>query len=39
MVSETERLTVLSELWESRFDDNSIPEESKCSPPNSYVMV
>ncbi|XP_067285494.1 disks large-associated protein 5 isoform X2 [Pseudorasbora parva] len=29
MVSETERLTVLSELWESRFDDTSIPEEMR----------
>ncbi|XP_043108954.1 disks large-associated protein 5 isoform X2 [Puntigrus tetrazona] len=29
MVSETERLTGLSELWESRFDDTSIPEETR----------
>nr|XP_055033092.1 disks large-associated protein 5 isoform X5 [Misgurnus anguillicaudatus] len=29
MVSETERLTVLSELWQSRFDDTSIPEETR----------
>ncbi len=28
MASETERLTGLSELWMSRFDDTSIPEES-----------
>ncbi|XP_073684723.1 disks large-associated protein 5 [Garra rufa] len=27
MASETERLTELSVLWESRFDDTSIPEE------------
>ncbi|XP_067225234.1 disks large-associated protein 5 [Chanodichthys erythropterus] len=29
MASETERLTGLSELWESRFDDASIPEEMR----------
>lgn len=29
MASETERLTGLSELWESRFDDTSIPEEMR----------
>ncbi|TRZ04467.1 hypothetical protein DNTS_027543 [Danionella cerebrum] len=29
MVSETERLTGLSELWESRFDDSSVPEEMR----------
>lgn len=29
MASETERLTGLSELWKPRFDDTSIPEESK----------
>ncbi|XP_058650393.1 disks large-associated protein 5 isoform X1 [Onychostoma macrolepis] len=29
MVSETERLTGLSELWKSRFDDTSIPEETR----------
>ncbi|KAK2876593.1 hypothetical protein Q8A67_020689 [Cirrhinus molitorella] len=29
MVSETKRLTGLSELWESRFDDTSIPEEMR----------
>ncbi|XP_052427234.1 disks large-associated protein 5-like isoform X6 [Carassius gibelio] len=29
MASETEHLTGLSELWESRFDDTSIPEETR----------
>uniref|UniRef100_A0A673JNM3 Disks large-associated protein 5-like n=1 Tax=Sinocyclocheilus rhinocerous TaxID=307959 RepID=A0A673JNM3_9TELE len=29
MASETERLTELFELWESRFDDTSIPEEMR----------
>ncbi|XP_016126085.1 disks large-associated protein 5-like isoform X5 [Sinocyclocheilus grahami] len=29
MASETERLTGLSELWVSRFDDTSIPEEMR----------
>lgn len=29
MASETERLNGLSELWQSRFDDNSIPEETR----------
>ncbi|KAI2658559.1 Disks large-associated protein 5 [Labeo rohita] len=29
MASETERLTGLSELWETRFDDTSIPEEMR----------
>ncbi|XP_016139618.1 disks large-associated protein 5-like [Sinocyclocheilus grahami] len=29
MASETELLTGLSELWESRFDDTSIPEEMR----------
>uniref|UniRef100_A0A671R1G6 Disks large-associated protein 5-like n=1 Tax=Sinocyclocheilus anshuiensis TaxID=1608454 RepID=A0A671R1G6_9TELE len=29
MASETERLTGLSELWVSRFDDTSIPEETR----------
>ncbi|XP_062859243.1 disks large-associated protein 5 isoform X3 [Trichomycterus rosablanca] len=29
MASETERLTGLSKLWESRFDDDSIPEEMR----------
>ncbi|XP_059388001.1 disks large-associated protein 5-like isoform X3 [Carassius carassius] len=29
MASETEHLTGLSELWESRFDDASIPEETR----------
>lgn len=29
MASETECLTGLSELWEARFDDTSVPEESK----------
>ncbi|KTF86525.1 hypothetical protein cypCar_00003369, partial [Cyprinus carpio] len=29
MASETERLTGLSVLWESRFDDTSIPEEMR----------
>lgn len=29
MVSETERLSGISELWESRFDDTSIPEEMR----------
>ncbi|XP_057214336.1 disks large-associated protein 5 isoform X1 [Triplophysa rosa] len=29
MASETERLTGLSELWKSRFDDTSIPEETR----------
>ncbi|XP_056627980.1 disks large-associated protein 5 isoform X2 [Triplophysa dalaica] len=29
MVSETENLTGLSELWKSRFDDTSIPEETR----------
>ncbi|XP_066520821.1 disks large-associated protein 5 isoform X2 [Hoplias malabaricus] len=29
MADETERLSGLSELWESRFDDSSIPEEMR----------
>ncbi|XP_052467128.1 disks large-associated protein 5 isoform X1 [Carassius gibelio] len=29
MASETERLTGLSELWESRFEDTSVPEEMR----------
>uniref|UniRef100_A0A4W4FAZ5 Discs, large (Drosophila) homolog-associated protein 5 n=2 Tax=Electrophorus electricus TaxID=8005 RepID=A0A4W4FAZ5_ELEEL len=29
MASETERLTGLSELWETRFDDSSVPEEMR----------
>lgn len=29
MASETERLTGVSEFWELRFDDSSIPEESE----------
>lgn len=37
MVSETENLTGLSELWKSRFDDTSIPEESKCSSTNYFI--
>lgn len=31
MANETERLTVLSELWESRFNDDSVPEDGECS--------
>lgn len=31
MASETERLTGLSEFWELRFDDSSIPEESELT--------
>ena len=29
MVSETESLTELSQQWEPRFEEDSIPEESK----------
>lgn len=31
MASETERLSGLSEFWELRFDDASIPEESELA--------
>lgn len=31
IASETERLTGLSEFWELRFDDSSIPEESESA--------
>ena len=30
MVNETERLTTLSLHWESKVEDESIPEESEC---------
>lgn len=30
IANETDRLMTLSELWESKVEDESIPEESEC---------
>lgn len=38
MASETERLTGLSEFWELRFDDSSIPEESERAVQHLFIF-